>query len=75
MACDHLIKTYEFAQRSTVESFKLETVTKAHKCKIFESIFNSLLALKIRDMTLVVAIMPRGGGIMNMIGTMEFPDE
>jgi hypothetical protein len=54
---------------------KLETVTKAHKCKIFEGIFNRLLALKTRDMTSVMEIMARGGSVMNVIGAMELPDE
>jgi len=40
----------------------------------FEIIFNRLLALKTRDMVLVVEIMTWGGGIINMIGTMEHPD-
>jgi hypothetical protein len=62
-------------QRSIVECFKLETVTKSHKCKIFEGIFNRLLALKNRDMIEVVEIMTWGGGIMNVIGATELPDE
>jgi hypothetical protein len=75
LTCGRLIRTYEFAQRNTVESFKLETVTKAHKCKIFEGIFNRLLALKTRDMTSVMEIMARGGSVMNVIGATELPDE
>jgi hypothetical protein len=75
LTCGRLIRTCEFAQRNTVEFSKLETVTKAHKCKIFEGIFNQLLALKTRDMTSVVEIMTRGGSMMNVIGATELPDE
>jgi hypothetical protein len=61
---------------TTLLSFsKLETVTKGHKCKIFEGIFNRLLALKTRDMTSFVAIMTRGASMMSVIGTTELPDE
>jgi hypothetical protein len=54
---------------------KLETVTKAHKCKIYEGIFNRLLALKTRDITSVMAIMAQGGSMMNVIGVTELSDE
>ena len=54
---------------------KLETVTKAHKGNIFEGVFNRLMALKKREMTSVVAIIARGGNMMNVIGATELPDE
>jgi hypothetical protein len=60
----------------TLLSFsKLETVTKAHKCKIFEGIFNQILALKTRDMTSIVEIMTRSGSMMKVIGATKLPDE
>jgi len=75
LTCSRLIRTYEFSQPSTVESFKLETITKDHKFIIFEGIFNQLLALKTRDMTLVMEIMAWGRSVMNVIGAMELLDE
>jgi hypothetical protein len=40
-----------------------------------EGIFNQLLALKTRDMTSIVAIMTRGGSMMNEKGATKLPDE
>jgi hypothetical protein len=61
---------------TTLLSFStLETITKSHKCNIFEGIFNELLELKKRDMTSVMEIMTRGGSMMNVIGATELPDE
>jgi hypothetical protein len=40
-----------------------------------EGIFNQLLALKTRNLTSVMAIMTRGGSMMNGKGATELPDE